>query len=182
MIFTCTTSTPSTSYHTTTISTANDTTVDTSAAETVVATATITEDAEKLAPLIPWVFKSVNLTELFTKFQKAVQRISTDRLCFIKSSIHKLLALSNIFLLCPSLYIPLCINIFTEDVLSDLNKELLTECMDFSQDMSNDTCMKLSRIIDDVESNRLSKGGAEIDLLNDLWCGALKLDNPLRRV
>ncbi|KAG1452263.1 hypothetical protein G6F56_007864 [Rhizopus delemar] len=140
-------------------------TVDTSTAETVVATATIIEDIQTSSALTPWIFKGVNMAELFTKFQKAVQKISTDRLFFIESSVHELLALSDIFLLCPGQYSPLCIHIFIEDVLSDLNKELLTECMDFKQDTNDDACMKLSRIINNVESNRLSKDDAEIDLL-----------------
>ncbi|KAI8092010.1 hypothetical protein BDF21DRAFT_377051 [Thamnidium elegans] len=37
--------------------------------------------------------------------------------------------------------------------------------MDFNQDMNDDACMKLSRIINNVESKRLSKDDAEIDLL-----------------
>lgn len=78
---------------------------------------------------------------------------------------HELLALSNIFLLCPGQYSPLCIDIFTEGVLNNLNKKLLTECLDFNQDMNDDACMKLSRIINDVELNRLSRDDAEIDLL-----------------
>ncbi|KAG1043466.1 hypothetical protein G6F43_011646 [Rhizopus delemar] len=153
-IFTPTTSTLSTSYHATTISTANDTTkttevestVDTSAAETIV-------------------FKGVNVAELFTKFQQAVQQVSTSRLFFIESFVHELLALSNIFLLCPGQYSPLCIDIFTEGVLYNLNKKLLTECLDFSQDMNDDACMKLSRIVNGMESNILSRNDAEIDLL-----------------
>ncbi|CAO3699353.1 unnamed protein product [Rhizopus stolonifer] len=37
--------------------------------------------------------------------------------------------------------------------------------MEFNQDMNDDACMKLSRIINYVESNRFSKDDAEIDLL-----------------
>lgn len=107
----------------------------------------------------------MNVAELFTKFQQAVQQVSTSRLFFIESFVHELLALSNIFLLCPGQYSPLCIDIFTEGVLYNLNKKLLTECLDFSQDMNDDACMKLSRIVNGMESNILSRNGAEIDLL-----------------
>ncbi|KAL0095798.1 hypothetical protein J3Q64DRAFT_1608979, partial [Phycomyces blakesleeanus] len=52
----------------TTKTTKVESTVDTSATETVAATATILEDVETPAQLIPWIFKGVDVAELFTKF------------------------------------------------------------------------------------------------------------------
>lgn len=83
---------------------------------------------------------------------------------FIESSVHEHLALSNV-LLCPGQHSRLLINVFTKDVISELNKELLSEIMDFNLDITDDTCMKLSPIINNVKSNMQSKDDAEFDLL-----------------
>lgn len=47
-----------------------------------------------------------------------------------------------------------------------MNKTLLAEYMDFSQDMDDDTFMKLSRTIDDAVLKTKSKYDAEFDLLS----------------
>ncbi|CAO3693949.1 hypothetical protein G6F70_006362 [Rhizopus microsporus] len=91
--------------------------------------------------------------------------MSGNNLFLIESSVHEILALSNILLLCPGQHSPLCMNVFTEDVISELTKELLSEIMDFNLDMADDACMKLARIINNVESNMQSKDDAELDLL-----------------
>lgn len=74
------TSAPSTSHHT--IPTVNDT-VET-VVETVISTATITEDAESLVPLTPWIYKGVDVAELFAKFQLAAQQMSSGRMLYIE--------------------------------------------------------------------------------------------------
>ncbi|CAO3658616.1 unnamed protein product [Rhizopus stolonifer] len=125
----------------------------------------LSKNMENVSPLTPWIFKGVDVAELFTKFRQAVNRMSSSHLFFIESSIHELLALSNILFLCPGQHSPLLMNVFTEDVISDLNKELLSEIMDFNLDMTDDACMKLSRIINNVELNIQSKDDAEFDLL-----------------
>ncbi|KAI9357484.1 hypothetical protein BD770DRAFT_410800 [Pilaira anomala] len=89
----------------------------------------------------------------------------SDHLFLIESSIHELLSLSNILLLAPEQYSQLVINIFTKDILYDLNSYLLKECLDPRQDMSDDVFTKLSRIMNNVESNNQSKDDAEIELL-----------------
>ncbi|CEI85807.1 hypothetical protein RMCBS344292_00258 [Rhizopus microsporus] len=61
------TSASSTSHHTTAIPTAND-----SAGTAAETTVTITEDAENLVPLTPWVYKGVDVAELLAKFQQTV--------------------------------------------------------------------------------------------------------------
>ncbi|CAO3647476.1 unnamed protein product [Mucor fragilis] len=100
---------------------------------------------ENLAPRIP--FNGVNVAELFQKFQQTVQRLSSERLLFILSYVHKLLALSNTLPLCPNQYSPLCIDIFTPDVLSSLNKELLLDkCIEFNQGV-NDDALCLGRFL-----------------------------------
>ncbi|KAG1135622.1 hypothetical protein G6F37_012622 [Rhizopus arrhizus] len=125
----------------------------------------LAEDMENMSPLTPWIFKDVDLADLFTKFRQTANRMASNNLFFIESSMHELLALSNILLLCPGQHSPLCMNIFTEDVISELNKKLLSEIMDFNLDMADDARMKLARIINNVESNMQSKDDAELDLL-----------------
>lgn len=71
------------------------------------ATETVTDDVENTTPLEPWMFQGTNVAELFTKFQQAVTRMTTNQLLFIESSVHELLSLSNILLLCTSQYSPL---------------------------------------------------------------------------
>ncbi|KAL0139799.1 hypothetical protein V8B55DRAFT_1575061 [Mucor lusitanicus] len=93
-------------------------------------------------------------------FKRAIAGITTNQLLFIEPSMHELLALSNTLLLCTSQHSPLCIDTFTEDLLDNLNKDLLTKCMDFKVDISDDACIKLARIIDN-----LAKNDAEIELL-----------------
>lgn len=80
----------------------------------------LAEDMENMSPLTPWIFKDVDLAELFTKFRQTTNRMSNNNLFFIESSIHELLALSNILLLCPGQHSPLCMNVFTEDIISEL--------------------------------------------------------------
>ncbi|KAG0778101.1 hypothetical protein G6F22_011435 [Rhizopus arrhizus] len=129
------------------------------------ATETVTDDVENTTPLEPWMFQGTNVAELFTKFQQAVTRMTTNQLLFIESSVHELLSLSNILLLCTSQYSPLWMDIFSEDILVELNKEMLIECMDFKQDMCDDVCMKLTRFMNNMDSKPQSKDDVEIDLL-----------------
>ncbi|RCH86192.1 hypothetical protein CU098_008537, partial [Rhizopus stolonifer] len=103
--------------------------------------------------------------ELFTKFKQAATRTTINQLLFIESSIHELLSLSNILLLCTSQHIQLCVDIFSEDTLDELSKEILVECIDFKQDMCDDFCMKLTRFMNNADSKLQSKDDIEIDLL-----------------
>ncbi|CEG78138.1 hypothetical protein RMATCC62417_12787 [Rhizopus microsporus] len=169
-----TTPTPTTAISSDTISSTADDTIrttdvesetDADTAPTEVAADPLAEDVENMSPLTPWIFKDVDMAELFTRFRQAVNRMSSNHLFFIESSVHELLTLSNILLLCPGQHSPLCMNVFTEDVIPELNKELLSEIMDFNLDMTDDACMKLARIINNVESNIQSKDDAELDLL-----------------
>ncbi|CAO3601300.1 unnamed protein product [Absidia cylindrospora] len=91
--------------------------------------------------------------------------MTSNGLLSIESSVHELLALSNILLLCPNQHSPHTIDVFTEDILSALSKEQLAECMNLNLDMNDGVCMKLARIINNVESNLQSKDDAEFDLL-----------------
>lgn len=56
-------------------------------------------------------------------------------------------------------------DIFSEDILVELNKETLIECMDFKQDMCDNVCMKLTRFMNNMDSKPQSKDDVEIDLL-----------------
>lgn len=123
------------------------------------------EDVENSPVLAPWFFEEVDIALLFAKFKQAVAQISTDYLFLIESSVHELLSLSNILLLAPEQYSQLAISIFSEKTLHDLDSYLLKECLDSRQDMSNNMFTKLSRIVNNVESNNQSKGDAEIELL-----------------
>ncbi|RCH83998.1 hypothetical protein CU098_004989 [Rhizopus stolonifer] len=123
------------------------------------------EDVENSPVLAPWFFEEVDIALLFAKFKQAVAQISTDYLFLIESSVHELLSLSNILLLAPEQYSQLAISIFSEKALHDLDSYLLKECLDSRQDMSNNVFTKLSRILNNVESNNQSKGDAEIELL-----------------
>ncbi|KAI8878081.1 hypothetical protein K501DRAFT_259306 [Backusella circina FSU 941] len=123
------------------------------------------QDVENSPDLAPWLFEETDIALLFTKFKQAVAQISTDHLFLIESSIHELLSMSNILLLAPEQYSQLVINIFTEEILYDLDSYLLKECLDPRQDMSNNVFTKLSRIVNNVESNNQSKDDAEIELL-----------------
>ena len=129
------------------------------------ATETMTDDVENTTPLEPWMFQGTNIAELFTKFQQAVVRMTTNQLLFIDSSVHELLSLSNILLLCTSQHSPLCIDIFSEHILLELNKEMLVKCMNFKQDMCDDVCMKPTRFMNNMDSKLQSKDDIEIDLL-----------------
>ncbi|KAG1472640.1 hypothetical protein G6F56_001418 [Rhizopus delemar] len=53
-------------------------------------------------PVVPWMFNDSNVTELFQTFQYKVAELSTENLLQIETSIHEILALSHIFLLCLS--------------------------------------------------------------------------------
>ncbi|KAI8967120.1 hypothetical protein BDF20DRAFT_1005100 [Mycotypha africana] len=123
------------------------------------------QDVENSPVLAPWLFEEADIALLFTKFKQAVAQMSTDHLFLIESSIHELLSLSNILLLAPQQYSQLVIDIFTEEILNDLDSYLLKECLDPRQDMSNNVFTKLSRIVNNVESNNQSKYDAEIELL-----------------
>ncbi|RCH94625.1 hypothetical protein CU097_013427 [Rhizopus azygosporus] len=129
------------------------------------ATETMTDDVENTSPLKPWMFQGMNVAELFIKFQQAVIKKTTNQLFFIESSVHELLSLSNILFLCTSQHSPLCMDMFSEDILVELNKEMLVECMDFKQDMCDDACMKLTRFMNNMDSKSQSKDDVEIDLL-----------------
>lgn len=129
------------------------------------ATETMTDNVENTSPLEPWMFQGMNVAELFIKFQQAVIKKTTNQLFFIESSVQELLSLSNILLLCTSQHSPLCMDMFSEDILVELNKEMLVECMDFKQDMCDDACMKLTRFMNNMNSKSQSKDDVEIDLL-----------------
>ncbi|KAI8344413.1 hypothetical protein BC941DRAFT_9645 [Chlamydoabsidia padenii] len=159
-----------TSTHTSTSSqntptTTFDDTAESHDTDTVATTDAGLENMETPTPLMPWVFKNVDVAGLFTRFQQSVREMTSSSLLLIESSVHELLAMSNILLLCPDQHSPRCMNVFTEDILSDLNKELLAECMDLNLDMTDRVFMKLSRIVNNVESNIQSKDDAEFDLL-----------------
>ncbi|CEP07437.1 hypothetical protein [Parasitella parasitica] len=126
---------------------------------------TIPDDVGNAIPLQPWIYRGTNVAERFINFKRAIAGITTNQLLFIEPSMHELLALPNILLLCTSQHSPLCIDTSTEDLLDNLNKDLLTECMDFKVDISDDACMKLARIIDNADSKQLAKDDAEIELL-----------------
>ncbi|KAF7720504.1 hypothetical protein EC973_007968 [Apophysomyces ossiformis] len=139
--------TPTTAISSDTISsTANDTVRTTNVeseteadtAPTEVAADPLAEDVKNMSPLTPWIFKDQP---------------------FVLYRIIRTRAFS------PGQHSPLCMDVFTEDVISKLNKELLSEIMDFNLDMTDDACMKLARIINNVESNMQSKDDAELDLL-----------------
>jgi hypothetical protein len=109
-----------------TTETTNTTTAD-SWASIVSATVNMMGDVENMTPLEPWMFQGTNVAELFTKFQQTVTRMTTNQLLFIEPSVHELLALSNILLLCTGEHSPLCMDIFSEDLLVELNQKLLAE-------------------------------------------------------
>ncbi|KAI9480709.1 MAG: hypothetical protein EXX96DRAFT_617682 [Benjaminiella poitrasii] len=90
----------------------------------------MTDDVENTTSLEPWMFQGTNVVELFTKFQQAVTRMTTNQLLFIESSVHELSSLSNILLLCTNQHSPLCMDIFSEDNLVELNKEMLLQSKD----------------------------------------------------
>ncbi|KAI9006731.1 hypothetical protein CLU79DRAFT_723667 [Phycomyces nitens] len=133
--------------------------------EFILATKTMTDNVENATPLDPWIFQGTNVADLFTQFRQAVTRMTTNQLLFIESSVHELLSLSNILLLCSTQHSPLCMDIFSEDTLAEFNKEMLIECMNLKQDMCDDVYMKLTRFMNNMDLNLQSKDDVEIDLL-----------------
>lgn len=83
---------------------------------------TIPDGVENVIPLQPWIYRGTNVAERFINFKRAIAEITTNKLFFIEPSMHELLALSNILLLCTSQHSPLCIDTFSEDLLDNLNK------------------------------------------------------------
>ncbi|ORE04444.1 hypothetical protein BCV72DRAFT_312881, partial [Rhizopus microsporus var. microsporus] len=126
---------------------------------------TILDDVRNAIPLQPWMHRGTKAAERVTSFKQAIARITTSKLLYIESSVHELLVLSNILLLCTNQHSPLFMSAFNEDLLDNLNKDLSAECMDHKADISDNACMKLARIIDNMNSKKLTKDDAEIELL-----------------
>ncbi|CEG79832.1 hypothetical protein RMATCC62417_14248 [Rhizopus microsporus] len=138
---------------------ATDTTPTDHGQDILVSTAdTILDDMRNVIPLQPWMHRGTNVAERFTSFKQALVRVTASKLLYIEPSVHKLLVLSNILLLCTNQRSPRFMSVFTEDLLDNLNKDL-------KADISDDAYMKLAPIIGNVNSKQLTKNDAEIELL-----------------
>ncbi|KAG1136978.1 hypothetical protein G6F37_012560 [Rhizopus arrhizus] len=111
-------------------------------------------------PIVPWMFNDSNVAELFQTFQHKVAALSRANLLQIETSIHEILALSHIFLLCPSQHREQMIDVFSRETLYDIHQSFVQESIDKSIDITDGICANVARIIDSVEQKVRSKDEA----------------------
>ncbi|GAA5809935.1 hypothetical protein MFLAVUS_003350, partial [Mucor flavus] len=142
---TSTSGTPTPAYTTSAPDSTSDTTVDLTA-EYVHSNTT---------PLLPWMFQETNVAFLFEKVQQIARRMTTRNLLHIESSIHELLSLSNILLLCNSQHSSTYIDVFSEELLTKINRQMSVECINSSLDIPDDVYIKFTRLLNDMDTNVL---------------------------
>ncbi|CEG82134.1 hypothetical protein RMATCC62417_16251 [Rhizopus microsporus] len=111
-------------------------------------------------PVVPWMFNGSNVAELFQTFQRKVAALSRANLLQIETSIHEILALSHIFLLCPSQHSEQMIDVFSKEILYDIHQSFVQESMDKNIDITDEICANIARIVDSVEQKVRSKDEA----------------------
>ncbi|KAG0928339.1 hypothetical protein G6F32_012605 [Rhizopus arrhizus] len=111
-------------------------------------------------PVVPWVLNDSNVAELFQTFQRKVAALSRANLLQIETSIHEILALSDIFLLFPSQHREQMIDVFFRETLYDIHQSFVQESMDKNIDTTDGFCANVAHIVDSVEQKVRSKDEA----------------------
>ncbi|ORE11691.1 hypothetical protein BCV72DRAFT_300677 [Rhizopus microsporus var. microsporus] len=111
-------------------------------------------------PVVPWMFNGSNVAELFQTFQHKVAALSRANLLQIETSIHEILALLHIFLICPSQHSKQIIDVFFKEKLYDVHQSFVQKSMDKNIDITDGICANIARIIDSVEQKVRSKDEA----------------------
>ncbi|PHZ13944.1 uncharacterized protein RHIMIDRAFT_235945 [Rhizopus microsporus ATCC 52813] len=111
-------------------------------------------------PVVPWMFNGSNMAELFQTFQHKVAALSRANLLQIETSIHEILALLHIFLICPSQHSKQIIDVFFKEKLYDVHQSFVQKSMDKNIDITDGICANIARIIDSVEQKVRSKDEA----------------------
>ncbi|KAI7901437.1 uncharacterized protein BX663DRAFT_562340 [Cokeromyces recurvatus] len=114
-----------------------------------------------------------NMYELFDIYEAEATEVSSNvGLMKIETHLHEILSLTNIMLLAPNQHSELLIEVFSVDTLNLLHQSLLNHIKDNKRETSttndkfDEIIIKMSRVIQAVDDNEMTRSDAELDLLN----------------
>ncbi|KAK4514479.1 uncharacterized protein ATC70_002076 [Mucor velutinosus] len=124
--------------------------------------ATITTEGP---PCFPWLIGDFDVADAFYRYRCHVIQQANDRLLQIEKSVHELLSLSHILLLCPNQHSDTMLHFFDLAQLQKLHYSLLTESLNDSITLPDDIYLKLVYAVTDVDAKVKTRGQVELLLL-----------------
>ncbi|KAG1045273.1 hypothetical protein G6F43_011302 [Rhizopus delemar] len=113
-----------------------------------------------------------NVYKLFDIYQAEATKLSNVGLMKIETHLHEILSLTNILMLAPNQHSELLLDDFSEDILNQLYHSLFNHMMNNKKETSTtndkveEIVIKMSRVIQAVEDNEMTRSDAELELLN----------------
>ncbi|KAG1333020.1 hypothetical protein G6F62_006970 [Rhizopus arrhizus] len=96
----------------------------------------------------PWIFKDINISHLFNKYQTAINDILIKlKTLPVESYMHELASLTYIFFLCKNQHNEIAEMIFSLDLLKDMTISLESKTIDHDLDFSMDYFMTINAAI-----------------------------------
>ncbi|KAG1136893.1 hypothetical protein G6F37_012060 [Rhizopus arrhizus] len=117
---------------------------------------------------IPWMVAGVDLANIFSRYKQSAKERSEDQTLNIGSSLHDILSLTGILLLCPNQHSDQLIDHFGQTTLDKITEALLSNILDKDLDWENAEYVKLSRIVNnmvkEIKAIDLDKRSKAIDV------------------
>lgn len=113
-----------------------------------------------------------NIYKLFDIYQAEATKLSNVGLMKIETHLHEILSLTNIIMLAPNQHSELLLKVFSVDTLNLLYHSLFNHMTNnkkvtsTTDDKFEEIVVKMSRIIQAVEDNKMTRSDAELELLN----------------
>lgn len=113
-----------------------------------------------------YIFKDVNISRLFNKYQNAVSNIIEKHKCLpIESYVHELASLTHIFFLCENQHSEIAEKIFTLDLLKELASTPEIEAANANLRFPMDDFMTINTAINNLSSEKVGREIITIDVL-----------------
>lgn len=129
----------------------------------------------------PWMVAGVNLAEMFARYRQSAKERSQEHPLDIGRSLHDILSLTGILLLCPNQHSDQLIHHFGQNNLDKLTEVLISNTLDKDLDWDDTEFVKLSRIVNnmvkEIKLMDLDKRSKAIDIA-ELQLQQLAYDLP----
>jgi hypothetical protein len=99
---------------------------------------------------IPCMVAGVDLANIFSRYKQSVKERSEDQTLNIGSSLHDILSLTGILLLCPNQHSDQLIDHFGQTTLDKITEALLSNILNKDLDWEDAEYVKLSRIVNNM--------------------------------
>jgi hypothetical protein len=116
-------------------------------------------------PRFAWLIGDFDVADAFYRYRCHVIQQAKDSLLQIEKSVHELLSLSHILLLCPNQHSDTMLYFFDQAQLQKLHHSLLTESLNDSITWPDDIYLKLVYAVTDVIAKVKTRGHVELLLL-----------------